>query len=55
VFSSDCGTDVDHAIQLVGYGTDATSKLDYYLVRNSWCVGRWSCCVRHAGLCFCLC
>jgi len=39
VFSSDCGTDVDHAIQLVGYGTDATSKLDYYLVRNSWGAG----------------
>ena len=78
VFSSPCGTDVDHAIQvgleagaagdelwggrkrkrlpvwrrtglapqrnssslpppqLVGYGTDAASGLDYWLVRNSW-------------------
>ena len=36
VFSSACGTDVDHAIQLVGYGTDSASGLDYWLVRNSW-------------------
>jgi cathepsin L len=34
-----CGTDVDHAIQLVGYGTDTASGLDYYLVRNSWSAG----------------
>ena len=39
VFSSPCGSDVDHAIQLVGYGHDASSKLDYYLVRNSWSAG----------------
>jgi len=36
VFSSNCGADVDHAIQLVGYGHDDTAGLDYYLVRNSW-------------------
>jgi hypothetical protein len=39
VFSSKCGSDVDHAIVLVGYGTDATSGLDYYLIRNSWSAG----------------
>lgn len=38
VFSSDCGADVDHAIQLVGFGTDGGS--DYWLVRNSW-GGSW--------------
>lgn len=31
-----CDSDVDHAIQLTGYGTDAASSLDYYNVRNSW-------------------
>jgi len=39
VFHSNCGADVDHAIQLVGYGHDASAKLDYYLVRNSWSAG----------------
>jgi C1A family cysteine protease len=39
VFSSKmCGTDIDHAIQLVGYGTDTIAGIneDYWLVRNSW-------------------
>eukprot|EP00036_Acanthoecidae_sp_10tr_P007597 CAMPEP_0182924536 /NCGR_PEP_ID=MMETSP0105_2-20130417/6539_1 /TAXON_ID=81532 ORGANISM="Acanthoeca-like sp., Strain 10tr" /NCGR_SAMPLE_ID=MMETSP0105_2 /ASSEMBLY_ACC=CAM_ASM_000205 /LENGTH=379 /DNA_ID=CAMNT_0025062325 /DNA_START=13 /DNA_END=1152 /DNA_ORIENTATION=+ len=42
VFSSKmCGTDVDHAIQLVGYGTESgvLGKSDYWLVRNSWGAG----------------
>ena len=29
-----CGTTIDHAVQLVGYGTDGGK--DYWLVRNSW-------------------
>jgi cathepsin L len=28
--------DIDHAVVVVGYGTDAATGLDYYLVRNSW-------------------
>jgi len=36
VFTGPCNEDVDHAIVLEGYGTDATTGLDYYLVRNSW-------------------
>jgi len=35
VFDS-CGTNVDHAVQLVGYGTDKATGKDYWLVRNSW-------------------
>lgn len=30
------GWDTDHAVVLVGYGTDEESGLDYWLVRNSW-------------------
>ena len=45
VFKADCGSDVDHAIVLEGYGTDPTDG-DYWLIRNSWsrCVAaRCSC------------
>ena len=34
VYSGNCGSDIDHAVQLVGYGTEGTK--DYWLVRNSW-------------------
>lgn len=27
---------IDHNVQLVGYGTDSDSGLDYWLIRNSW-------------------
>jgi len=36
VFDTACGTDVDHAIVLEGYGHDSTVNEDYWLVRNSW-------------------
>jgi cathepsin L len=32
--SSACGTNLDHAITAIGYGTSGTQ--DYYIVRNSW-------------------
>lgn len=41
IFDDDCGADVDHAIQLVGYGNGTSGIIhktakDYWLVRNSW-------------------
>lgn len=40
VFSGeDCAnqsSDLDHAVTLVGYGTDDTSNLNYFILRNSW-------------------
>lgn len=32
--STSCGTNLDHAVVVVGYGTEGT--IDYWLVRNSW-------------------
>ena len=32
----DCPTTVNHAVQTVGWGNDAVSGLDYFIVRNSW-------------------
>lgn len=51
VYNGNCGSDIDHAIQLVGYGTAGNStgrtllggggkgKGAYWLVRNSWGTG----------------
>lgn len=33
-----CGWDVDHAVQAVGYGVDGATGFGYWLVRNRYCV-----------------
>jgi len=34
--STECGIATNHAVAIVGYGTDEASGLEYWLVRNSW-------------------
>jgi len=39
IFNGDCGTEINHAVTLVGYGND-TKLGSYWIVRNSW-TAKW--------------
>jgi len=37
ITANECGTNLDHAVQIMGYGTDSLG--DYWLLKNSWGTG----------------
>ncbi|KAH7672366.1 Actinidain protein [Dioscorea alata] len=34
IFTSNCGTRIDHAVTIIGYGNE--DKLDYWIIKNCW-------------------
>ena len=36
IYTNNCGNVLNHAVLIIGYGTDPASGLDYWLIKNSW-------------------
>jgi len=36
ITSAACGTNLDHGVLIVGFGTDTKTNVDYWTVKNSW-------------------
>jgi cathepsin F len=36
IITSNCGTQLDHCVQIVGYATSQAKNIEYWIIRNSW-------------------
>ncbi|XP_074274068.1 cysteine protease XCP1-like [Silene latifolia] len=36
IYDGGCGSDFDHSVAVIGYGTDDSSGKDYWIIKNSW-------------------
>ena len=36
VLTKSCGTHLNHAVLVVGYGKDSATGLDFWIIKNTW-------------------